>query len=402
MATIEIANVWKRFSMSAGRPRTLKEALAQAFVPGRRPAANEQSFWALQDISLAIEQGETFGIIGSNGSGKSTLLKLMTGISKPTRGGIGVRGRVSALLELGAGFHPDFSGRENTYLNGAILGLSRKAIDGLFDRIVDFSELGAFIDNPVKTYSSGMYMRLAFAIAIHVDPDVLIVDEVLAVGDAAFQQKCFDQIQRFKHAGKTIVLVSHSPGQVAELCQRAAWIEKGHLYAVGKTSDVLERYGQQVSSRIEQQKSRVEEASPANSASIHNLLAFDTVTGEQGLLEYGHPTRVMFDVTSSRPLEDLDVLVQIFRADRTCCLDAHQDLASMGANGLSGRISFDLPSLKLNHSAYTLQVSLVSRSTYVPLDEKYYNFSVNSVHRGPGIAPLEAEWQWLEAPVPSA
>jgi ABC-type polysaccharide/polyol phosphate transport system ATPase subunit len=226
VATIDIGDVSKRFMLPGHRPHGLKDWLVSR-VRGTETVNDQGVLWALKDVSFSIERGETFGVIGDNGSGKSTLLKLITGIAKPTRGRVGVAGRVSPLIELGAGFHPDFSGRENIFLNGAILGLKRREMERLFERIVAFSELERFIDSPVKTYSSGMYMRLAFSIAIHVDPDILVIDEVLAVGDAAFQQKCLDQIQRFKHAGKTIVLVSHSLPTVREICQRAAWLDKG-------------------------------------------------------------------------------------------------------------------------------------------------------------------------------
>ena len=237
--SIEVSNVWKEYALAAHGPRTLKAAVVEAFR-GRR--TDRPRTWALQDISFRVEPGESFGIIGTNGSGKSTLLKLLTGISRPTQGTVKVSGSVSALLELGAGFHPDFSGRENTFLNGAILGLTRREIAERFDRIVSFAELEAHIDQPVKTYSSGMYMRLAFSIAVHVDPRILIIDEILAVGDAAFQKKCVERILGFRDEGRTIVFVSHSHGQVAQLCDRAAWIDRGILRAEGPCPEVLARY----------------------------------------------------------------------------------------------------------------------------------------------------------------
>ncbi|MEB3203380.1 MAG: ABC transporter ATP-binding protein [Candidatus Sericytochromatia bacterium] len=239
IGSVEVRGVWKEYALASQRPRTLKEAVVEA-LRGRLP--ERPRTWALQDVGFRIEPGESFGIIGTNGSGKSTLLKLLTGISKPTRGTVDVHGKVSALLELGAGFHPDFSGRENTFLNGAILGLSRKEVAERYDRIVAFAELADHIDQPVKTYSSGMYMRLAFSIAVHVEPEILIIDEVLAVGDAAFQKKCIERIRGFRREGRTIIFVSHSHGQVAELCSRAAWIDSGVLRAVGPCEDVLAQY----------------------------------------------------------------------------------------------------------------------------------------------------------------
>lgn len=239
IGSVAVTGVWKEYALASHRPRTLKEALVGAL---RGQGAEPPRSWALKEIGFTIEPGESFGIIGTNGSGKSTLLKLLTGISKPTLGTVEVHGKVSALLELGAGFHPDFSGRENTYLNGAILGLTRKEMEERYDSIVAFAELAEHIDQPVKTYSSGMYMRLAFSIAVHVDPDVLIIDEVLAVGDAAFQKKCIDRIHGFRRDGRTILFVSHSHGQVAQLCDRVAWIDRGVLRALGPSRDVLSRY----------------------------------------------------------------------------------------------------------------------------------------------------------------
>ena len=207
---------------------------------GRRSKYEE--FWALEDVSFDILQGSTFGIIGSNGSGKSTLLKCLAGILSPEKGEIKVRGSLAALLELGAGFHPELSGVENIYLNGAILGMTRRDIDKRIDEIVDFSGLEKFIDTPVKNYSSGMVVRLGFSIASSVDPEILLIDEVLAVGDEAFQRKCGERIEDFRREGRTIVLVSHGLSQIQQLCTTTAWIEKGHLKLIGDTNDILAEY----------------------------------------------------------------------------------------------------------------------------------------------------------------
>ncbi len=392
MAVIQIANVWKRFDSHAGRPRTLKEALVQTFVPGRRINAADSAFWALKDVSFDIEQGETFGIIGSNGSGKSTLLKLITGISKPTRGGMGVKGRVSALLELGAGFHPDFSGRENTYLNGAILGLSRREIDRQFDSIVAFAELESFIDNPVKTYSSGMYMRLAFSIAIHVDPDILVIDEVLAVGDAAFQQKCFDQIHRFKHQGKTIVFVSHVLPTVQGLCQRAAWLDKGDLRALGKTDTVLEFYSQQVAAAIEKNKQQYDVLVPDGRAAIKNLRALDAHGTDCGILPGHGPISFEFDLESPLSCHELDIRAQIVRADGICCYEQRVALSDFGDGAANGPITLQLADLRLGTGMFSLHLAVLPHGEESWVDEKFFNFAVESTYHGPGIAPLDATW----------
>jgi len=206
------------------------------------PTDKPDEFWALRDVSLTVPPGETVGIIGANGSGKSTILKLISAIMLPTRGRVRVRGSVSALIELGAGFHPEFSGRENVYIYGALLGLSRAQVRQKFDAIVDFAELPQFVDTPVKHYSSGMYMRLAFAVAAHVEPDILLVDEVLAVGDESFQRKCFARVNELRRAGVTVVFVSHALDTVSALCDRVAWLEHGRLRLVGPPRLVAETY----------------------------------------------------------------------------------------------------------------------------------------------------------------
>src|SRR5574341_1806949 len=224
---IAARGVGKRFLIHHQRATTLKERLLHT----RRSQAEE--FWALRDIELDIHGGETVGLIGANGSGKSTLLKLLAGILEPTAGTVRVRGRVASLLELGAGFNGELTGRENIYLNASILGLSRREINRNYDSIVDFSGLEQFIDNQVKHYSSGQYVRLGFAVAVHVDPDVLLIDEVLAVGDEAFQAKCLDRVRAFQREGRTIVLVTHALDTVRDICDRAAMLHHGRLHAIG-------------------------------------------------------------------------------------------------------------------------------------------------------------------------
>ena len=222
----DVAKVYRRF-VHQKQFRTLKSALLTgSLLSELRP---EETFTALDGVSFAVPQGSTFGVIGANGSGKSTLLKLMAGITRPTRGSLSVEGRVSALIELGAGFHPEISGRENVAINGIMLGLTRKEVEERFDDIVDFAELREFIDAPVKTYSSGMYARLGFAVAIHVDPDVLLIDEVLAVGDEAFTRKCLDKIAEFRRRGKTILIVTHSLGLVEKMCDAVLWLRHGRV-----------------------------------------------------------------------------------------------------------------------------------------------------------------------------
>jgi ABC-type polysaccharide/polyol phosphate transport system ATPase subunit len=242
MHAIEIDHVTKVYRRHGRRRQfaTLKSALLTgSLAKDLRP---EESFLALNDISVSIAKGATYGVIGRNGSGKSTLLKLVAGITKPTSGVVRVDGRVSALIELGAGFHPEISGRENVFINGIMLGLSRPEIARRFDAIVEFAELEGFIDAPVKTYSSGMYMRLGFAVAINVDPDILLVDEVLAVGDEGFSLKCLDKFAEFKRRGKTILLVTHGLSMVERFCDEALWIDAGEKQATGEPKRVVQSY----------------------------------------------------------------------------------------------------------------------------------------------------------------
>jgi ABC-type polysaccharide/polyol phosphate transport system ATPase subunit len=242
-AAIVVERVSKRYRLYHERNQSLKATVLR----GRRARYDE--FLALDDVSFEVPSGTTFGFIGENGSGKSTMLKCMARILRPDGGRIDVRGKVSALLELGAGFHPELSGRENVYLNGAILGLSRKQLDQRFDEIVGFAGIEPFIDSPVKNYSSGMYVRLGFAIAINVDPDILMIDEVLAVGDAEFQRRCTEKITEFREEGRTIVVVSHSLPSVQSLCSEVALLDHGHLVRVGPASEVIEEYLAEVSDR---------------------------------------------------------------------------------------------------------------------------------------------------------
>ena len=233
---VRLDGVSKRFSRHVDRRNSLKERI----VRGR--ARNVEDFWAVKDVSLEIPAGSVYGLIGHNGSGKSTLLKMIGGIYRPSSGTIEAKGRVASLIELGAGFHPDMTGRENIALNGSILGLGKREVAQATDAIIDFSGLREFIDDPVKHYSSGMYVRLGFAVAVHMDPDVLLVDEVLAVGDEEFQRRCFDHLYSLRRAGKTIVVVSHGLGQLEGLCDEIAWLEHGNLARHGDPTETIAAY----------------------------------------------------------------------------------------------------------------------------------------------------------------
>lgn len=233
---IEVKKMTKKFDVYSDKASTLKEKL----LFWKR--SNKEVRVILKDISVEIKKGETVALIGTNGSGKSTLLKLMTKIIYPTKGTVETNGKLTSLLELGAGFHPDFSGRENIYFNASIFGLSKKEIDNRLNDIIEFSELADFIDNPVRTYSSGMYMRLAFSVAINVDADILLIDEILAVGDQHFQDKCFKRLEELRDSNRTIVIVTHNLDSIKKLCTRAVWIKEGKIKMDGDTSSVVASY----------------------------------------------------------------------------------------------------------------------------------------------------------------
>lgn len=233
---IEVKNVYKQFKLYHDKPNTLKERIV--FWNNKKIDYHK----VLENININIKKGETVALIGTNGSGKSTLLKLMTKIIYPTSGAIITNGKLTSLLELGAGFHPDFTGRENIYFNASIFGLTAAEIDSRVNDIIEFSELGDFIDSPVRTYSSGMYMRLAFSVAINVDAEILLIDEILAVGDQHFQDKCFAKLMELKDSDKTIVIVSHSLGSIKKLCNRAIWIYQGQVKLDGKPEEVIDEY----------------------------------------------------------------------------------------------------------------------------------------------------------------
>lgn len=235
--TIIVDNVYKTFNVFLDKANTIKEKILFLFSRNRKEKRE-----VLKGINIKVKKGETVALIGTNGSGKSTLLKLMTKIIYPNQGKIETNGKLTSLLELGAGFHPDFSGRENIYFNASIFGLTRKEIDNRIEQIIEFSELGNFIDNPVRTYSSGMYMRLAFSVAINVDADILLIDEILSVGDEHFQNKCYEKMKQLSNEGKTMVFVTHNMNAVKELCTRTIWLSNGAIKMDGNTVEIVDEY----------------------------------------------------------------------------------------------------------------------------------------------------------------
>jgi ABC-type polysaccharide/polyol phosphate transport system ATPase subunit len=368
--------LWGRGSQFA----TLKSALLRHDVK----LAPEASVLALRDLSFAIHRGEAFGIIGRNGSGKSTLLKLISGILKPTSGRVTVNGRVAALIELGAGFHPEITGRENIYINGIMLGLTRREIDQRFDAIVEFSGIADFLDQPVKTYSSGMYVRLGFAVAVHVDPEVLLIDEVLSVGDEEFSARCVAKIQEMKYRGVTLIFVTHQLDQVRTLCDRALWLDHGQLEAIGDPMRVVDAYLQEVAGgggstqlappppaeaepkpEPESPRPREEEERWGSGEIVIKRVAMTDDRGRE-LVAIGAGTPVTFDmdVEVHLPQEDFVFGIGIYHADGTCVYGTNTDVEGYAPERIEGtvRVRFEIPSLELVAGTYRIDAAVHTRN----------------------------------------
>ena len=367
--------LWGRRSQFA----TLKSALLKQELA---PAA-DASVAALRDVSFSVHKGEAFGIIGRNGSGKSTLLKLVSGILKPTTGKVLVNGRIAALIELGAGFHPEITGRENIFINGIMLGLSRREVEQRFDKIVEFSGIADFIDQPVKTYSSGMYVRLGFAVAVHVDPEILLIDEVLSVGDEEFSARCVAKIQEMKYRGVTLLFVTHQLDQVRTLCDRAVWLDHGQLEAIGDPMRVVDAYLQEVSGgtagvsaaapapEAEAQAAPAETKSEADEerwGSGEIVIRRVSLTDHDGreLVALGAGTPVVFDLdVEARTAQDDFVFgLGIYHADGTCVYGTNTDVEGYSAEMIEGkvRVRFVVASLDLVAGTYRVDVAVHTRN----------------------------------------
>jgi len=352
---IEVHDVSKRFHVFRERPSTIKQRLLTS-------RARADDFWALRDVDLEIGEGTTFGLIGHNGSGKTTLLKCIAGILRPTSGTIRQRGRLAALLELGAGFHQELTGRENVYLNASFLGLSRKQTDAVFDDVVAFAELEDFIDNEVKFYSSGMLVRLGFAVAVHVDPDVLLIDEVLAVGDEAFQAKCLDRIRTFQREGRTIVLVTHALDTVIETCDRAAMLHHGELHAIGMPDDVV-REMRYVLLGVTDPNFVPEEGT--REAEIAEVQIVPPPGAREGRILRGDTFTIAVDVRQNEPVDDLDVDFAVLDgATNYPVLDARTSIAGVELGPFEKkRVRFRIEGFPYEPGKYWVTVGLSSRDT---------------------------------------
>ncbi len=341
---IEVHGVSKQFKIHHERHQSLKERLLHP------RAGSTELFNALREVSFDVGAGETVGIVGHNGSGKSTLLKCICGVLKPSAGQIRLRGSLAALLELGAGFQPELSGRDNVYLYGAMLGLSRRTVDAVFDEIVEFSEIAPFIDTQVKFYSSGMYVRLAFAVAVNVDPDILVVDEVLAVGDERFQAKCVDRIQRFQREGRTILLVTHNADQVRALCDRAIVLDGGDLVADGPTNESLRVFRERL----------LDEAAEHDPERLLGTIQIESVTTPSGSFEVRNGAGIHLDVmVSSQGAFSGNFVVEVFT--RGGLLVSRSDAQGAPVNLAPGanRVAVDLPALPLLDGVYDVNLGVV-------------------------------------------
>ena len=426
---IELQEVTKIYRRYGGKQfSTLKSALLQRSI--LRDLQPNETFPALTGVSFSVTKGSTYGVMGPNGSGKSTALKLVAGITKPTSGSVKVDGRISALIELGAGFHPEISGRENVFINGIMLGLSKREIQERFDEIVDFAELRDFIDAPVKTYSSGMYMRLGFAVAINVDPDVLLVDEVLAVGDEGFTHKCLDKFGEFRRRGKTILLVTHSLNLIERFCDEAVWLDAGEKQAEGDPKRVIGAYLTAVEA-IEEQllaattaRAVQEAAEPAvagagegagEAAADPSSNMFQATEGRWGSREAeilrvtfldkdqqpsfvfhtGDAMSIRLSVRASHPLDDFVFGIGLFNADGVCCYGTNTYIEEMIPTRLAGDadVTFAIDTLELVEGTYKLDVAIHKRDGY-PYDyhRLLYTFRVKSRTQDVGIYRPSHRW----------
>jgi ABC-type polysaccharide/polyol phosphate transport system ATPase subunit len=429
------SKVYRRYSRRH-QFTTLKSALlSRSLTRDLRP---DETFAAVRDVTFEVPRGRTLGVIGRNGSGKSTLLKLVAGITKPTTGNVRVNGRVSALIELGAGFHPEISGRENVFINGIMLGLTKRDIARRFDEIVEFAELRDFIDAPVKTYSSGMYMRLGFAVAIHVDPDVLLVDEVLAVGDEGFTHKCLDKFAEFKRRGKTILLVTHSLGLVERFCDEALWMDAGSMKAIGDPKRVVGAYITDVEASEEEQlaagdakaKESVLVVTPDEpSSAVLPDTPIETAEGPADMFrategrwgsreieitdvqlcapdgEPGHvfhsgePLTIRIGLRSPIENEDFVIGIGIFNAEGVCCYGTNTSIEELKAVRILGdaHAFFTIESLDLVEGTYKLDVAIHKMDGY-PYDyhRLLYTFRMKSRTKDVGIYRPRHAWKFSD------
>jgi lipopolysaccharide transport system ATP-binding protein len=411
VVAVRVDGVSKRFRRQTVQSSTTLKSTIVDFLRGRKVVEPPTTFQALKDITLAVQSGHTLGIIGRNGSGKSTLLKLLAGIYRPDHGKIVVQGKVGALLELGAGFHPEFSGRENIFINGIVLGLSKREIRQQLDDIIRFAELEEFIDEPVKTYSSGMYLRLGFSVAVHADPDILLIDEILAVGDEGFFQKCYDKLAAFRRRGKTIILVSHDLGTVSRWCDTVVWIEDGMVQAQGLPQRVVDLYRQHVAAqeaevavgehlRIAEEVSQASEVETANrwgsrEVEIVSVKMVNTSGQERYVYQSGDPVRVVIHYRVHRPVPDTVFGIALMRGDGLRCYGTNTAVEDIPLPplGEEGSAEVLLERLDFVAGTYYLDVAVHALDGY-PYDYHHglYSFTVKSDLQEVGVCRIPHSW----------
>ena len=398
---VVVENASKRFRLYKDRPSSLKERLTSV-----RPPRSEE-FWALQDVSMEIPAGSTFGLIGHNGSGKSTLLRLMAGIHPPTSGRVEVTGRISALLELGAGFHPELTGRENVYLNGAILGLGEREVDAVFDDVVAFAGLEEFIDAPVKIYSSGMYVRLGFSVAVHVEPDVLLVDEVMAVGDEDFQRRCMDHLFELNRSGVTIVMVTHSLGLVEGICDRVALLDRGRVVKEGEPSQVVRSYLEKVddleADRLEDEAAEIssDESRRLGTGEIRitDVEFLDDTGQPRELAVTGESFVIRIHYNATKSVEDPVIGMALSREGGVQVFgrNTRYDEVALGTLSGAGHVDYSIAELPVMPGTYALTVSIYDRHVMHPYDVRPDGWSVRvrlgSASQGLGLVDPRGWWR---------
>ncbi|WP_421734394.1 ABC transporter ATP-binding protein [Cellulomonas sp.] len=386
ISVVRVQDASKRFIIH--KEKSLKERAIGLFKDRER---GKDDFWALRDVNLDIEAGSTVGLVGHNGSGKSTLLKLIGGILQPTTGSVEHRGRVAALLELGAGFHPDLTGRENVFLNASILGLSQKQTEKHFDEMVDFSGIERFIDTQVKFYSSGMYVRLAFAVAVHVDPEILLVDEVLAVGDEPFQRKCMDRIHEFQSEGRTIILVSHSAQQVGELCDRAVVLDNGRVIFDGLPQRGLQVLRQGYEDARQEELEIKAIVAPSTQATLAKVELFDRTGSRASEFDAGDSLEVALTFRSPTPLTRWRAGISIETPLAQVVYGTNTELAAVELPTLMGerQVVFRIPRLDLVTGQYYVTAALEhADGTAIDWKSQAAMFTVHSDTRAVGTADL--------------
>jgi ABC-2 type transport system ATP-binding protein len=388
---VSVNEVWKNFRLYHERNRYIKAAVLR----GRR--ARYEEFWALKDVSFTVPHGSTFGIIGSNGSGKSTLLKCLAGILTPNKGSVTVNGRLSALLELGAGFHPELSGRENVYLNGAILGMSKRDIERRYDAIVEFAGLERFIDTPVKNFSSGMTVRLGFAIAAHVEPEILLIDEVLSVGDQSFQRKSSEKIEEFRREGRTIIVVSHGTSQLQQLCRDVAWLEKGKLRAVGPANDVIAEYTGDSYDSHDTGDTTLGRRWGSGKVMIESVETLDSTGVRSEMFVTGSTMEIRCNITAHTLVQDMVVYMAISTLNGNEIWSTSTRSVGFAIPRIHGPHSFSLeiPRLTLLEGTYLLTVALRNRTETNEFDhwEHGHKFDVHQQNRfDAGVVALDSTW----------